>query len=522
MAFKVEICLGAGVWLGLLLGQVPLLAQSVIVPDDTLGGERSAVEANVLGANEVIRGGARRGQNLFHSFREFNVEEGRGAYFLTPDAEIQNIFARVTGGNRSDIMGFLGTRQDGSLDGTNANLFLINPNGILFGRNARLDMNGSFVGTTANAIGFGSESFSTIDPSSPADSDLLKINPSAFLFSQFTPGAGIQNQSTTGVSVVAGESLLLVGGDVSFDGATAFASGGRIEVGGLSQPGSIGLTLGDTIGLSFPVGVGRSDVSLANGSVLNTAAIGGGDIAVVGRDISLTGTSGIFTGLAQATSPTSQSGNIEVNATRNLSLSDGSSIGNLRVGGVGSTGMIDITAENINLRGKSAIATGGSGAGGAGTVSIRANNALRLEAGSGILSTVGDFADTVGAGKGGDLFLSAQDIFLTGTSFITTANLATQGEPGNIRVAAGGSLDIGEASRIFADSSGSADSGSLTVDVPLLNIASGGSLTTSTSGQGNGGDLGVNADTINITGGTEDGQGSSGIRDCFKTIATAR
>jgi filamentous hemagglutinin family protein len=100
-------------------------AQSNIVPDDSLGAESSVVTPNFDDLPvEVIDGGAQRGANLFHSFREFNIDEGRGAYFRNPTG-IENILSRVTGGNRSDILGTLGVLG-------NANLFLINPNGIIF------------------------------------------------------------------------------------------------------------------------------------------------------------------------------------------------------------------------------------------------------------------------------------------------------------------------------------------------------------------------------------------------------
>ena len=111
-----------------------------IVPDNTLGTEGSTVTPNV-NINGIqgdqIKGGAIRGANLFHSFAQFNIGEGRGAYF-TPPIGILNILSRVTGANRSDISGRLGVLG-------NANLFLINPNGIVFGQNASLDLQGSFV-----------------------------------------------------------------------------------------------------------------------------------------------------------------------------------------------------------------------------------------------------------------------------------------------------------------------------------------------------------------------------------------
>jgi filamentous hemagglutinin family protein len=151
-------------------------AQSRIVPDNTLGNERSVVEKNFNNLPvEVITGGAQRSRNLFHSFREFNVSEGRGAYFANPTG-VENILTRVTGDNVSHILGTLGVLG-------NANLFLINPNGIIFGQNAFLDMRGSFVATTANAIQFGARGFfSATNPQSP--SSLLTVNPSAFFFNQ--------------------------------------------------------------------------------------------------------------------------------------------------------------------------------------------------------------------------------------------------------------------------------------------------------------------------------------------------
>jgi large exoprotein involved in heme utilization and adhesion len=59
--------------------------QSNIVPDNTLGAESSQVISNFQGLPiEVITGGATRGINLFQSFQEFNISEGRGAYFFSP------------------------------------------------------------------------------------------------------------------------------------------------------------------------------------------------------------------------------------------------------------------------------------------------------------------------------------------------------------------------------------------------------------------------------------------------------
>lgn len=231
-------------------------AFSQIVPDGSLGAERSIVQPDDFDPQlDLITGGARRGINLFHSFQQFNVGEGRGVYFDNPSG-IENILSRVTGGSRSEILGTLGILR------SNVNLFLINPNGIIFGSNATLDINGSFVATTANTVQFDKQGFFNV--STPNSPPLLTVNPSAFLFNQVATGA-ITNQSLTGLKVPDGRSLLLVGGDVKLEGGQLQTPSGRVELGGLAAAGTIGLNLdGEKLRLSFPDGVARADVSLTH------------------------------------------------------------------------------------------------------------------------------------------------------------------------------------------------------------------------------------------------------------------
>ncbi|HBB36078.1 MAG TPA: hypothetical protein DC064_30965, partial [Cyanobacteria bacterium UBA9273] len=183
-------------------------ALTQIVPDGTLGAEGSAIvpNGNVGGSPaDLIEGGAARGLNLFHSFWEFNVGEGQRVYFANPD-QIGNILSRVTGSDRSDILGTLGVLG-------NANLFLLNPNGIMFGPNARLDVKGSFTATTANSFTFpdGSE-FSATSPQAPS---LLMVNVPIGL--QY----GTQQSSTSITSAAdlrAGQNLTLAGGNLDLQG----------------------------------------------------------------------------------------------------------------------------------------------------------------------------------------------------------------------------------------------------------------------------------------------------------------
>lgn len=212
-----RIILGLG---GALLAFIPP-GFCQITPDDTLGTERSAVTSNILIKGELgdlIEGGALRDANLFHSFREFNVNSGQRVYFFNPNG-VSNILTRVTGNTPSNILGKLGV--DGS-----ANLFLINPNGIIFGANARLDIQGSFTASTASQLTFpNGEQFSAIDPQAPP---VLTINVPIGL--QYGPQAG----------QIVNAGLLEVGQDLSLSGSSVISTGqmlapnGDIQLAGIS------------------------------------------------------------------------------------------------------------------------------------------------------------------------------------------------------------------------------------------------------------------------------------------------
>ena len=160
---------------GTLSGAVSDRLNAQIVPDNTLGTERSVVtpNLNIRGIpGDQIDGGATRGINLFHSFQDFNVGQGRGVYFANPTG-IENILTRVTGNNASNIFGRLGVLGE-------ANLFLLNPNGIIFGPNASLDIQGSFLATTATRIQLGDRGY--FSATQPQTSSLLSVTPGALFF----------------------------------------------------------------------------------------------------------------------------------------------------------------------------------------------------------------------------------------------------------------------------------------------------------------------------------------------------
>ena len=141
--------------LAILSCLLPLTAQAQITPDGT-----TSTTVNQNGDNFVIEEGDRVGDNLFHSFNEFSVPTLGSAAFNN-GLDIANIFNRVTGSNISSIDGLI------SANGT-ANLFLINPNGIIFGQNASLDLGGSFFASTADSLLFeGEAEFSAVNPTAP-------------------------------------------------------------------------------------------------------------------------------------------------------------------------------------------------------------------------------------------------------------------------------------------------------------------------------------------------------------------
>ncbi len=545
-------CWQLGITLG-ISGVVALagnsaLAQSNIVPDNTLGvGQNSNVIPNFFGLPiEVITGGAQRQQNLFHSFTEFNVAVGRGALFFSPDTAIQNILARVTGGNPSEILGRLGTFEfvGGAFVPSNANLFLINPNGIIFGEDARLDVGGSFVASTADSLVFDNGfEFSASNPQAPP---LLTINvPIGLQYGQ-NPG-GIANQAI--LLVQPGRTLALVGGEVTVDSGILFAPDGRIELGSVAGNNRVNLTSTDTGYVLGYQGIEDfQDISLSQSGVI-TSGDGGGSIQVQGREVTLSDGTFMFADTlgnengggillkaeqltledgAQVSVNTfaqGEGGNLIVNASESVRLIGISADSQFESGlftqteGSGKAGNVEITTAELLVADGAVVSTVTFNEGEGGSLMINASESVQVIG----TSADGQFvsallAQTEGSGKAGNVEITTAELLIADGAVVSAGTFG-EGEGGSLIVNAsesvqviGTSADGQFVSALLAQTEGSGKAGNVEITTAELLVVDGAQVSVGTLTQGEGGSLIINAsESVQLIGTSADGQSSSSL-----------
>ena len=482
----------------------PTVAQ--ITPDSTLGAESSVVTPNTNVRDfraDLIEGGATRGVNLFHSFSEFNIDDQQRVYFANP-AGIENILGRVTGNNLSNIFGTLGV--NGS-----ANLFLLNPKGILFGPNARLDVGGSFVASTASAVTFPNGiKFSATNPQAPP---LLTINVPLGLQYGRNPGSIAVEGSF--LQVPDGRTLALVGGEVSLDGAIFAALGGQVELGAVAGTGTVRLNgEGSSLSLNFPQGVALTDVSLTNGAIVDVTAGGGGSIAINAFDFNMAGVSGLLAGIGSGLgSADSIAGNIDINATGAINLTDRSAIDNsVLQGATGKGGDINITTGQLLVRDGAFVSASTFGDGNSGNLTVNASQGVELLDTSADGGANGLFTQTSpgSSGKGGDLTINTTTLLMWDGGAIDAFTLG-EGDSGNLTVNA--SQDVQLIGRSYlstsSDEQSSGKGGDLTINTGSLLVQDGAYITAFTEGERDGGNVTVNAsDEVQLLGIDADGSSS--------------
>ena len=440
-----------GAFLTAEMASAQSLPPSVRTPqaDKTLGTQ---VSGN--GNNFNITGGLNRGQTLFHSFKDFSIPTGGAANFNNP-AGTRDIISRVTGNLFSDI--------NGTLNSNGANFLLINPNGVVFGPNAKLNVGKAFAASTASGVDLidGQGRQLTFGTNPNGDAPLLKINPNVFFnVSRLNMGASVPNNpgivnygklQTNNDSQYIG----LIGGNVTLDGkyggGKIFAPGGRIDLGGLNSAGTVST---DAQGLVFGGnGLVRGDVLLTNDALVTARANGilgtvnpfFSNLAFTGSNINInannlnvinsgaksnTGFAAIDNGLEQNSGVKTQpAGNININTTGQVNLDNANIKNTLRPGAEGKIGDININANSLSLINKSIISSRTSGKGNAGDINIINANSLSLINDSDIST-----GNLFGEGDAGDININANSLSLINSSDISTSNTFGKGDAGNINI----------------------------------------------------------------------------------------
>lgn len=525
-------CQGVGIAIGSAIVFSGNSAIAQIIQDVTLP-TNSQVEKQG-NAITVITGGtlSQDGSNLFHSFKEFSVLPGTTAEFRNTES-VQNIISRVTGNSVSNIEGIINAKYK-------ANLFLINPNGIIFGNNASLEIGGSFVASTASSLNFtNGTKFSATDPQTPP---LLTVNvPNGLQFD--TTAAPIRNKSqasslysdktnvTTnifkqpvGLQVQQGKTLALVGGDITLEGGNLTAASGRIELGSVASDSLVSLQSTDQGWVLGYQGVQKFqniqllqrtvdgfDISFP--STVDVSGNGGGSIQVQANSIELTGNAVSL--ISQTTG--NQDGKDITISTGKLIVQDGAQVLTSTIGQRGKGGNLSIKAsESVDLIGNSTTPDG--------------------------IFSSGLFSSTFGGGRSGDITINTRVLRIQNGATISTESSGdfsisefkpATGNGGNLTVNASESVEIkgkpktGNPSSIFASTLGSGNAGQVTIsteklileDEAVINLSSQLLKPSIYEGEvpnlGSAGDLTVNAGSIlldskgKLTSDSESGQGGN-------------
>ena len=488
------------------------------------------------------------GDNLFHTFEQFSVDTGGQAFFNNSE-NISNIFSRVTGGQLSNIDGLI--RANGA-----ANLFLINPAGIMFGDNASLAIGGSFYGTTADSILFENGEFSAIAPETPT----LIINaPIGFTFRDNPAAIAVEGNGQTPINSVntVDKSFNLIGGDINLDRARVSLKGGSINLISISQAGAIALD--ENQNPILPENIRRGNISL-NSSIVQILAFeeNSGDINLTASNLSLSNTQLNNISLSRGnTIVTTNAGNINIDATDSVDIGSNSTLlsntftsgnagnitidagNNLTIQGTnqveatisssagfddptepnfGSAGDIKITANNISLDG-AVINSDTLGSNNGGNISFQADN-LNLDRNSNISASVGSQNFNSATGNGGQIEIDTGTLSLTNGAIINTQTFAL-GNAGRINIDASESVSIsgvaafsfdennnllgGNSSGLISNTEPRATGmgGEITVTTPLLQLNNGGVISVRSRSESAAGNINVDTDTLGIAGGSQ-------------------
>jgi filamentous hemagglutinin family protein len=430
--------------------------------------------------------GKQVGGNLFESFSQFNLNRFQTATFTGP-SNVQNILARVTSGSPSSIDGKITIDQ---MMG-DANLFFMNPAGVMFGKNAQLDVRGSFAVSTANYLKLADGGkFNT----SLGGGDVLTSAPvSAFGFLNSTP-AGVSITGST-LDVASQKSFSAVAGDITMNGGRISGAEARVNLVSVKSGGeakldatALATDLNSAVDVTQFTALGKIDIT--NSAVINTSGnprlgleLGGpvfiragtfllddqslissrsfdgslnkdgsvnslnqlSNIDVRARDVRILAGSRI----SAPTSLSADAGRITVIATDSLLIdgqATGFTTGLLALGdkesSTGNGGDITVNAGNVEIMNGGSIAAYSAGLGNGGTVKVTADDLLVID-GKGLIGPgfgAGIFADAKRE-SGGDITVTAGDVKIINGGEISSGVFG-KGSGGTIKVTATHSLLI--------------------------------------------------------------------------------
>ncbi len=493
-----------------LIFSLPSTANSQVIPDSTLP-QNSTV--NLTEFLTEINGGTTVGNNLFHSFQQFSIPASESVNFNNAD-NIANIFSRVTGNSVSNINGLLST------NGT-ANLFLLNPNGIVFGENAFLNVGGSFVVTTADSFIFNNDSFySAIEPQEPP---LLTVNLPVGLQYGANPGDVRVIDIGGGVGELLGapnETIALLGGDVTISNSAIISPiEGSITLEMRAVENGI-LSVVENEGklrVESPSDIDGKNISISGvNSFLDTsdtAGTGGGDIVLQGKNIEVKEGAGFFLG----SSGEFDGGDVIINASESVEFNDGGASTTTGLFDAvddnfvttGSSGDITINTPRLTLNRGGRLAVDSQTLGDAGTIRIDANE-IELKGVNDFGFSSEIFSGAFGSGAGGNIIIDTDSLLVRDGAVISSQ---TQGlAPGGDISINGQNIEIFDTSTIFAGTFGIGDGGNLDINAESL-LLNESVISVSSFGEGNGGSISLSGQNIELSSQSQISATTSGVGD---------
>jgi len=470
----------------------PAQAFAAITLDGTMG--RSGA---ITGPNYAITAdlGKQFGGNLFHSFSQFDLNRGEVATFSGP-ASVANIISRVTGGSASSIDGTIRSTIGG------ANLYLVNPAGIMFGANASVDVSGSFHVSTADYIKLGTDG--RFDASNPANSILSVSPPSAFGFVgdsrasiTITDGASLETKAYQPISVVAG--------DIEIDNGSVYSEGGEIRIVAVGQNEQ-------EVGFTGALPEAGGDLTIRNGGFVYSNNKNEADAAPVRISAGNLIVDGNDTNQAYICSDVYGNGgnaaDIEIAAMDHIAITNGGYISSFTHSSA-DAGLITVNASSITLDAQES--TNGTGIynqaidgnGNGGDVKVSAIGELVVTNGAVI------YTRTDTAGSAGSVIIDADNITIDSDAQILSQAAEDIGHAGNVEVTAKRDLSITNGGNISSVSFSDGDAGYVKASATNIYIDGQESenptgVVSTSYGSGKSGDIEVVAgNTIQLTTGGE-------------------